>query len=107
MNEGAGVVIVVHVEPFHRSTRFPDVVCDSHEPTATQALVAEHETLDRSLKMAAGPFGLATVDHVVPFHLRTSVFVPELPTAKQVVGCRAREVLDAAATADIAVRHRP
>ena len=63
----------------------PDVVCDSQEPIATQASVAEHETLDRSLKMAAGPFGLATVDHVVPFHLRTSVFVPELPTAKQVV----------------------
>jgi hypothetical protein len=85
MNGDVGVVIVVHVDPFHRSTRLPDVACDSHEPIATQASGAEHETLDRSLKTAAGPFGLATVDQVVPFHLRTSVFVPELPTAKQVV----------------------
>jgi hypothetical protein len=85
MKGRVGVDMVVHVEPFHRSTREPDVACDSQEPTATQASVDEHETLDRSLKIAAGPFGLARVDHVVPFHLRTSVFVPELPTAKQVV----------------------
>ena len=84
-NEGAGVVMRVHVEPFQRSTRFPDELAEAQDPTATHALPEEHETSERSLKIAPGPFGLATLDQLVPVHRRTSVEEPELPTAKQVV----------------------
>jgi hypothetical protein len=85
-----GLVISDHVEPFQRWMMVAGVGL-STLPTAKQSPEI-HVTPLSALPVAPAGFGLATIDHAVPFQRSMSVliwlFEPERPTAKQFVAER-------------------
>ena len=70
----ASPLVIVHTEPFHRSTRTRSV---SPLPTAVQFVAVQHETAWSDAFWLAG-FGLGTIDHAVPFQRSVNVFAEPL-----------------------------
>jgi hypothetical protein len=66
---GFGVATIDHFAPFHRSTNGLNWVLSMEEfPTAKQLFVPAHEMLLSSTLDAPAGVGMATTDHLVPFH---------------------------------------
>ena len=76
---GLGLVLTAQLVPFQRSMNVcTDVLLYRTVPTAKQLVVLGHDRSSSQLLVAPAGFGLATIDHAVPFHRSTSVFVVEL-----------------------------
>ena len=75
----SGLVTTDHAVPSQDSTS----VSEPDEPTAVQELADTHDTLSRSLLLDDAPFGLVTIDQVLPFH--DSAWLPPA-TQKLAVG---------------------
>ena len=70
----ASPLVIVHTEPFHRSTSTRSV---SPLPTAVQFVAVQQETASSDAFWLGG-FGLGTIDHDVPFQRSVSVFTEPL-----------------------------
>ena len=75
---GFGLGAIDHAVPFHDSI---SVLATGEAlwywPTAVQAVADTQDTPENWL-LALALFGLGAIDHAVPFHDSTSVFVPAL-----------------------------
>ncbi len=88
--EEFGLVVIVHVVPFHRSISV-DALCrlpGCHSPTAKQLVGLAHEMPCNSLSPSVDLFGVVATVQVVPSQCSTRVFgtpPSSRPAAKQLV----------------------
>ena len=84
-----GLATTDQLVPFQASVNVLFSACDKDPPTAKQLVAAEHETACKPDAAVSVPFGLVTIDQLVPFQLSTNVLLaellPETPTATQLV----------------------
>jgi hypothetical protein len=84
---GLGLLVVVQLVPFQRSTNVLIVLVVESLPTARQLVVVGQDTPLRLLSVLG--FGLVMIDQLVPFQRSTNVLVAlvveESPTATQLV----------------------
>ena len=83
---GFGDATIVHVLPFHCSTRVSVLEARWALPTATHQVALRHDTEESVVTVEPVGLGLGTTAQAEPFHARASV--PELvdPTAAQKLG---------------------